>query len=229
MLNPKIIVPLRPVSVADFERQILDAEDAADLIEIWLDKIKALDESKIQKVLAAVQKPTIVNLKTKKEGGLSRLGDKKRVELLKTAAAAGATFVDLALDTPIALVRDFQKNSGKTKLILSFHDFAKMPKIEQLRKLAEKAAKMKADVIKLVGAAKTFDDCSPIFQISWELAKRKKQFLTIAMGEPGEPTRVITPLIGGLGMFAPLDKKHATAAGQLTVAELRDWWKVFEN
>lgn len=229
MLNPKIIVPLRPISVADYERQILDTEDATDLVEIWLDKIKALDESKIQKIIAATKKPTIVNLKTKAEGGVSRLGDKKRVELLKIAATAGATFVDLALDTPIALVRDFQKNSGKTKLILSFHDFEKMPKVERLRKLTEKAKKMKADVVKIVGTAKTFEDCSPIFQISWELAKAKKQFLTIAMGEHGEPTRVITPLIGGLGMFAPLDKKNATAAGQLTVAELRGWWEVFEN
>jgi 3-dehydroquinate dehydratase len=80
----------------------------------------------------------------------------------------------------------------------------------------------------LVDNPKTFDDCSPIFQISWELAKKKKTFLTMAMGESGEPTRVLTPLIGGLGMFAPLDKKNATAAGQLIVSELRDWWRVFE-
>jgi len=227
MLNPKIIIPLRPISVADFKRQLLDAEDSADLIEIWLDKIKAIDESKIRKIITTVKKPTIVNLKTKKEGGSSRFGDPRRVEFLKMAATAGANFVDLALDTPIALVRNFQKNASSTKLILSFHDFEKMPKIEKLRKLSKKAEKMKADVVKIVGTAKNFDDCSPIFQISWELAKTKKQFLTIAMSEFGEPTRVITPLIGGLGMFAPLDEKNATATGQLTVGELREWWKTF--
>lgn len=228
MLNPNVIIPLRPISVADYERQLLDVEDAADLIEVWLDKIKALDESKIQKIIQATKKPLIVNLKTKKEKGMSRLGDKKRVELLKAAAAAGAAFVDLALDTPVALVRDLQKNLDKAKLILSFHDFTKMPKIERIRKLAEKAAKLKADVFKLVGTAKSFEDCSPVFQISWELAKKQKGFLTIAMGEFGEPTRVITPLIGGLGMFAPLEISKASAAGQLTAAELREWWKVFE-
>jgi len=228
MLNPKIIVPLRPISVADFERQILDAADSADLIEIWLDRIKSLDESKIRKIIAAASCPTIVNLKTKKENGASRFGDPRRVEFLKMAAAAGADFVDLALDTPIALVRDFRKNAGTTKLILSFHDFEKMPKIEKLRKLAEKAEKMGADVVKIVGTAKNFDDCTPIFQISWELVKAGRKFLTIAMGEPGEPTRVITPLIGGLGMFAPLERKNGTATGQLTVAELREWWGVFD-
>ena len=128
---------------------------------------------------------------------------------------------------PVTLLRELKKACEKTKLILSFHDFKKIPKIERLRKLAERADKLGADVVKLVGAAESFDDCTAIFQISWELAKSQKGFLTIAMGEHGEPTRVITPLIGGLGMFAPLEKKDATAAGQLTVAELRQWWGAF--
>ncbi len=228
MLNPKIIVPLRPISVADFERQIIDVIDVADFVEIWLDRIKNLDEAKIKKILVATEKPTIVNLRTKKEGGSSRFGDPRRVEFLKMAAAAGATFVDLALDTPITRVRDFQKNCGGTKLILSFHDFEKTPKIERLQKLVQKAEKMKADVVKIATTAKSWEDSAPIFQISWELAKANKNFLTLAMGECGEPTRVITPLIGGLGMFAPLHKKDASAAGQLTVSELREWWKAFE-
>jgi 3-dehydroquinate dehydratase type I len=93
--------------------------------------------------------------------------------------------------------------------------------------MTEKAFKLDADVVKIATFTKSWDDCTPIFQISWELAKAKKNFLTMGMGEHGEPTRVITPLIGGLGMFAPIEKKDATAAGQLTVAELREWWGAF--
>ncbi|MCF7846194.1 MAG: type I 3-dehydroquinate dehydratase [Candidatus Peribacteraceae bacterium] len=226
-MNPRIIIPLRPVSVADLKRQLIDVEDEADFIEVWLDRLKLLDGSKIKKIIKEIQKPLIINLKTKKEQGSSRLGDKKRVELLKLAAAAGADFIDLALDTPVALIRDLHKNLGSAKLILSFHDFKKMPQIERLRKIADKAQKLKADVVKIVGTAESFDDCAPIFQVSWELAKKKQGFLTMAMKEYGEPTRVITPLIGGLGMFAPIHKKDATAAGQMTVAELREWWKAF--
>ncbi len=227
MLNPKIIIPLRPNSVAELERNLLDTEDKADLIEVWLDGVKQLDESKIQKIVKLVSKPLILNLKNKKEGGISRFGDKKRIEFLEIAAKVGADFIDADLNLPIALLRDLKKSCTKTKLILSFHDFKKTPKIERLRKLTEKAFKLNADVVKLVGFAQSWQDCTSIFQISWELAKAKKSFLTIAMGECGEPTRVITPLIGGLGMFAPLEKKNATAAGQLTVEELKKWWEVF--
>jgi len=229
MLDPKIIIPLRPHSISELQRLLLDAQDSADLIEIWLDKIKKLDEDKIQKIVEIVQKPLILNLKKRKEGGLSRLGDQKRVQLLQFAASLGVDFVDADLELPAELLKNLKKSCKKTQLILSFHDFKKTPKIEDLRKLATKAWKFKADIVKLVGTAQKFDDCSPIFQISWELAKRKKKFLTMGMGECGEPTRVITPLIGGLGMFAPIHKKDATAAGQLTVAELREWWGVFSN
>ena len=228
MLNPKIIIPFRPNSVAELKRNLLDAEEEADLIEVWLDGVKQLDELKVKKIIKAVKKPLILNLKNKREGGVSRLGDKKRVEFLKIAAKAGVDFVDADLGLPVALLRDLKKSCEKTKLILSFHDFKKTPKIERLRRLAKKAFQLDADIVKLVGFAKNWQDCTPIFQISWELAKAGKSFLTIAMGECGEPTRVITPLIGGLGMFAPIEKKDATAAGQLTVEELRRWWRAFD-
>ncbi len=227
MLNPKIIIPLKPKSVAEVGRMVLDTEDQADLIEIWLDGLKQLDEAKIKKIIKIVKKPLILNLKNKKEGGVSRFGDKKRVDLLKLAAEAGADFVDVDLELPVALIRDLKRVCTKTKLILSFHDFEKTPKVEKLRKLAEKASKLDADIVKLVGFAKSWDDCTPIFQISWELAKAGKSFLTMGMGEFGEATRVITPLIGGIGMFAPLHKTGASAPGQLTVKELREWWEAF--
>ncbi len=228
MLNPKIIIPFRPNSIAELERDLLDAEEKADLIEVWLDGVKQLDEPKIKKIVKMIKKPLILNLKNKKEGGCSRFGDKKRVEFLKIAARAGADFVDADLNLPVALLRDLKKSCKKTKLILSFHDFKKIPKIEKLRRLVGKAFRLNADTVKLVGLAKCWNDCTPIFQISWELAKAGKSFLTMAMGECGEPTRVITPLIGGLGMFAPIEKKNATATGQLTVEELREWWGAFD-
>ncbi|MCF7836340.1 type I 3-dehydroquinate dehydratase [Candidatus Gracilibacteria bacterium] len=226
-MNPKIIIPLRPRSVAELQRLLLDTEEKADLIEVWLDGIKELDEEKIKNISQLVTKPLIVNLKNKSEGGTSRFGDKKRIEILKLAAKVGVDFVDADLNLPVALLRDLKKSCTQTKMILSFHDFEKTPKIERLQKMTEKAFRLDADVVKIATFTKSWDDCTPIFQISWELAKAKKNFLTMGMGKHGEPTRVITPLIGGLGMFAPLDKKDATAAGQLTVAELREWWGAF--
>jgi 3-dehydroquinate dehydratase type I len=228
MLNPKIIIPLKPHSIAELQRMLLDVQEKADLIEVWLDMIKELDEAKIKKIIELVEKPLIVNLKNKKEGGVCRFGDKRRIESLKLAAEMGVTFVDADLDLPVALLRNLKKSCRETKLILSFHDFKKTPKIERLRKLSERAWRLNADVVKFATFTQSWDDCAPIFQISWELTKVGKAFLTMGMGEHGEPTRVITPLIGGLGMFAPIEKKDATAAGQLTVAELREWWSSWQ-
>jgi 3-dehydroquinate dehydratase type I len=227
-MSPKIIIPLCPKNITEAIQKILVAEKHADIIEIWFDKIKNLDQAKINKIIQSAKKPLIVNFKNQKEKGSSPLSDKQRIELLKFAADAKVDFIDVSLDLPTNLIKELKARCKKTQLILSFHDFQKMPDIKHFQKLAKKAFQLKADLVKLVGTAKSFAECVPILQISQELAKKKKKFLTIAMGKHGELTRVITPLIGGLGMFAPLSAKNATAAGQLTVRELKKWWSFGE-
>ena len=227
MPTPKIIIPIQPNSVADAQRKLRQVEREADLVEIWLDGVKNLDTAKVRGIVKLVKKPLILNLKDKAEKGTFRGSANERLELLSAGAKTGAKFIDLPLDFSSKLIKKFRQENKRTKLIISWHDFAKMPDVKKLRSLAKKAEGLGADVIKLVGTAKKWSDNLPILQISHELAKSKKTFLAMAMGERGEMTRIITPLIGGMGMFAVLDKKNATAPGQLTVKELKRWWKDF--
>lgn len=223
---PKVIIPLRPRSVAEAKKLISRAEKAADILEVWLDGIADLNQAKVAAIMKLSKKPVILNLKDAKEKGSFRRNSLARFQLLTKSKAA---FVDLPLSFPAKLIQQFRQENSKTKLILSSHDFAKMPSLLALRKLAKQAIKLKADVIKLVGFANSFADNLPILQISHELAAMQKDFLTIAMGEKGEITRVITPLLGGLGMFALLDNKNKTAAGQMPASELKQLWKKFEK
>lgn len=227
MSAPKIIIPIRPASVALALRQICVAAKAGDIVEVWLDGIKNLDAAKVQTIVRGAKSPLILNLKNKKERGRFVGSDAQRLELLQVGVKAGAEFIDLPLDFPPNLIRQFRRENPRTKLILSFHDFAKMPPIAKLRTLARQAEQRGAAIIKIVGTAKKWSDNRAILQIASELAARKKKFIVLAMGQRGELTRVIAPLLGGFGMFAPLDKKSATAAGQLTAAELQKWWQDF--
>lgn len=219
---PKVIIPLKPRSVAEAKKLITRAEKSADILEIWLDGIADLNSEKVSTIVKATKKPLILNLKDAKEKGSFRGNSLARFQLLTKSKAA---YVDLPLSFSPQLIQRFRRENPKTKLILSFHDFQKTPAIQQLRKLAKQAIQRKADVVKLVGFARNYSDNLPILQISYELAAAKKTFLTIAMREKGEITRIITPLLGGLGMFALLDVKNKTAAGQLPVAVLKDFWK----
>jgi 3-dehydroquinate dehydratase type I len=223
---PKIIIPLKPRSLADAKKLISRAEKVGDLLEIWLDGVKDLDPEKVAAIVKLTKKPVILNLKDAKEQGSFRGNSSVRFQLLTKSKAA---YVDLPLNFPVKLIQQFREENPKTKLILSFHDFARMPSLQTLRKLSQQAIKAKADVIKLVGFAKSFADNLPILQISHELAMAKKSFLTIAMGEKGEITRSITPLLGGLGMFALLDSKNKTAAGQIPAKKLQQLWRKLES
>lgn len=224
---PAVIIPIRPTSLRDAQQLLVRAEKQADIVEIWLDQLRPFESVTAQEVVRLAKKPLIVNLKDAAEKGTFAGSPYERVTLLSAAAEAGAAYVDIPLTFPSTLIRAFKSVHKKTKLILSWHDFATMPDVKKLRTLAKKALSSGADVVKLVGTAHAVADTFPILTISKELADQKQVFLAMAMGEAGKLTRVITPLIGGLGMFAALDKKSATAPGQMTVAELKKWWRDF--
>ena len=219
---PKVIIPLKPKSLAEVKKLIYRAEKSADILEIWLDGVADLNPEKVAAIVKLSKKPLILNLKNAKEKGSFRGNSLARFQLLTKSKAA---YVDLPLSFGAKLIQRFRQENPKTKLILSFHDFQKTPSLSVLRKLSKQAIKAKADVVKLVGFAKNFSDNLPILQISHELATAKKDFITIAMGEKGEITRVITPLLGGLGMFALLDNKNKTATGQIPARRLQQLWQ----
>lgn len=227
MPNPKIIIPTQPQSLVEAKKLIKAAEKVADIVEVWLDGVQDLDAAKIQELVKSAKKPLMVNLKDKKEKGAFRGSAQKRVELLGLAARAGAQFVDLPLTLDAKLIRAFQKAHPRTKLILSWHDFSKMPNLEKLHSLAKTATKFQPAIIKLVGTAKQWEDNFPILAMSRELVADKKVFLTMAMGEHGQVSRVLAPLLGSFGAFAALNAKSASAPGQLTAKELKKWWRDF--
>lgn len=227
MPTPAIIIPIRPTSLRDAKRLIARAEKVADIVEIWLDRVNPLDEMTIEAVIHLAKKPVYVNLKDAAEKGEFAGSAKARVALLAAAAKAGARYVDLPITLSPTLIRSFKTTHKKTKLVLSWHDFDAMPDLKKLRTLAKKADVLGADVVKLVGTATVVSDAFPILAIARELATQKKSFLTMAMGESGQLTRVLTSMMGGLGMFAALDAASASAPGQMSAKELRKWWTDF--
>jgi len=230
-MQPKIIIPIRPTSFSCGERKLQLATQHADVIEIWLDRIAGMRPETIKKLFALTDKPLLLNCKDSAEKGIFRGGPVERAEVLRKFAEVGGKqvqFVDLPLDFPAELVTDFKKEFPKVELILSWHDFEKMPSLKELKSLAKKAEKQGADVIKIVGTARELAENLPILQLARELVAEKKKFLAMAMGEAGQLSRVLVPQLGGWGMFAAASSRSASAPGQLLAADLRQIWQNFE-
>jgi len=237
--SPRVIIPIQPRSLAETKKMLRAAEKVGDVVEIWLDGIADLDISVFQSIIATARRPIIVHLKDAAERGSFRGGTTRRLGILGTIAAGAAAsptkrghsaleyslFVDIPLSLPLFQLKKFRAAHPRVGIILSWHDFAGMPSCSRLRQLAKKAQAAGADITKLVGTAKTMEDNYIILHMTRELAERQQHCLTMAMGETGQLTRVLTPLLGGWGMFAAQSKETVTASGQMMAKELRQLWQ----
>lgn len=131
--------------------------------------------------------------------------------VLREAIRLGAEYVDVEVDA-VGRIGDRRE----TKIIVSHHDFEKMPAdfLGQWRDL--KAAG--ADVVKLVGMAREARDTLPALQA---LAQADVPTVALAMGEAGLPTRVLSlKYPSTLLTYCAPDDIQGTAPGQVRVAEM---------
>ena len=209
----------------------------ADMAELWLDHIRDLD---IGNLLKNKPLPVICVCKRPNEKGLFKGSWPDVADILLTASRNGAEYIDLPFDMPKNLnkkcvqmvkgcksaVVDQMSNvkCQRSKVIISLHDFKNTPSVEMLVKKAMEMRKLGADIVKISVTAKTFADAVKVIILAKELEQRKIPHIVISMGKKGILSRVLTPMLGGTIMFAPLTKTKSSAPGQLTVDELRSAW-----
>src|SRR6185503_7352708 len=178
----------------------------ADLCELRADYLQDPD---LAKILAAKPLPVLVTVRPTWEGGQYAGDEALRLGMLEDACLHGADYVDVEFKA----YKDFNRRGAK--LVLSYHDFEKTP--DDLEATARKMAALEpflvkvacsprgtADLIRLVRLQKTFP--SPI--------------AVIAMGEFGEPLRVLYHRYGGWLTFVSIKAGLESAPGQITLEEM---------
>jgi 3-dehydroquinate dehydratase / shikimate dehydrogenase len=178
----------------------------ADLCELRADYLKDPD---LAKILAAKPLPVLVTVRPTWEGGQYAGDEALRLGMLEDACLQGADYVDVEFRA----YKDFNRRGAK--LVLSFHDFEKTP--DDLEATARKMAAMEPFLVKVACAPRGTADLI-------RLVKLQKSFpspiAVIAMGEFGEPLRVLYHRYGGWLTFASLKSGLESAPGQITVEEM---------
>ncbi len=166
--------------------------------------------------------PVIATNRVDWEGG-NAPDDPERITTLERAAeydAVAAVDIELAaLENGTDLVLP-----PETAQIVSVHDFETTPPLSEQRALLETALEW-GDVGKLAVTATDPGDVPGLLSVTREFANAGEAVATMAMGEPGRHTRVITPIYGSRIGYAPIDSERATAPGQYaleTMATLID-------
>jgi len=218
-----IAVPIAPTNAAALRVDAQRAADAgADLVELRLDLAGAAGAD-ARALLAAIGDcplPVLATNRHPAEGGAWRGDERVRLDLLRTADATGAAWIDIE-HRSLADLGDWRPVNAR--LILSWHDF-EGPGTDHGERIAAMLA-AGADVAKIAFTARDAGDLAGI-----EAAYRAGEpgrVLAIAMGAEGLASRLLAGRWGAPFTFARLgDGDDGSAPGQPTVADLRDRYRL---
>ncbi len=187
----------------------------ADTIEVRLDHLKNLNAKLVKEVRHAVQGPTIATLRSRGEGGRSRLLKADRQELLMAVAEAGFEYIDLETARDEDVFESIQNEDWRPQVIASRHFFKPVGRVD-IEDAFDKSFEM-GDIAKVAMTCESAEDALMMIRVGQDLSRRNKRFVVIGMGPQGQLTRVFAKQIGSEFVYACIPGLQA-APGQLDVA-----------
>lgn len=229
---PKIAVP----NVGSTEEEILTStkEIAAakpDLMEWRIDYYAAGIEDtaqlidtgrKIRELIGEL--PLLVTFRTKSEGGVCQLEENRYLDLVDQIIVNRlGDAVDIELfheEKRIESLVSEAKNYNVV-VIMSNHDFEKVPAKDVIEFRLKKMANLGADVPKLACMPHNVEDVLTLLEATNAVHNEiENPIITMAMGDIGKVTRIAGQVFGSSLSFGAVGK--SSAPGQLSIEELRN-------
>ena len=218
-----ICIPITETTGEGAIKAVEKASRLAGLIELRMDYLR--EAGLVEVILKGRKNPFIVTNRRRAEGGMCRVDERTRMEVLEKAIDLGAEFVDVELGTERSLLQRLMADRKRTEIILSFHDFQGTPSQSQLRGLYKRMVRWKPDFIKIATFARSWEDNFRILSLIPYALDRNQKIVTFCMGEKGRMSRIFSPLMGGAWTYASLARNRASAPGQLTALEMTEIWE----
>ncbi|HBB87783.1 MAG TPA: shikimate dehydrogenase [Blastocatellia bacterium] len=197
------------------------------LIEIRLDCLApetSQNLHELPELLATCLRPTIITFRAAEEGGRSAADFETRLRFWREKGLdLPANFVDLELDIAEQLSRDAAAVDW-SRVICSYHNQDEVP--VDLTAIFERLAATPARVLKIAVRVDDAVECLPIFDLLERARRDGRELIAIGMGAAGVATRILGPARGAFLTYGSLRKERATAAGQLSIEELTNVYRV---
>lgn len=229
---PKIAVP--NVGVTKEEILASAKEIAAakpDIMEWRIDYYEAgiKDNEKLIATAKALRDvvgelPILVTFRTKNEGGVLELGEDEYLDLVATVVSNRlGDAVDIELFHDEERVKDLvkQAHNYNVVVIMSNHDFEKVPAKDVIEFRLKKMAELGADVPKLACMPHSADDVLTLLSATNDAHKTlANPIITMAMADLGKVSRIAGQVFGSCLSFGAVGK--TSAPGQLSIEDLRN-------
>ncbi len=188
-------------------------EQGAELVELRVDYIPR--QVNIRRLLEDRPGPVVITCRRHTDGGKYTGDEENRQLLLRKAITEGADYVDLEEDIAGGIPR-----FGKTKRIISLHDFRQTP--DNLQKIHQRLAALDADIVKLATMANQPGDNLRMLQL---VRDARLPTVGVCMGEMGIASRILAGKFGAPFTFATFSTERSMAPGQLSFREMVDVYR----
>lgn len=223
-MSAKICVSILPKNIAEALDLIGKTEKAgADFVEVRMD---CLEETRnLSDLPKSTKLPLIATNKLQSEKGHFAGSEAERQKTLINAAKAGFAFVDVDFFSPKRSETITKLKLLNKKIVVSYHKFDGILNISSLEKILDEQINSGADICKIVLTAKQIEDNLPVLSFV-SFASAKAKLVCFCMGEAGKTSRLLSPAFGGFFTFAALDINSQTAAGQMSIKEMKTAYKL---
>jgi 3-dehydroquinate dehydratase/shikimate dehydrogenase len=145
----------------------------------------------------------------------------EQLRILDLAIQRGARAIDVEIESAEVAPERCAQLRTSAQLIVSWHHFETTPPLEPILKRMQRVP---ADVYKLVSTARKPTDTGRILAAS--RLSPKIPLVTLAMGELGFPSRVLSTGLGAVYTYAAPAHVQGTAAGQVNARQLRSLYRI---
>ncbi len=180
----------------------------AKLVELRLDYING--DVNLKRLLGDRPCPTIITIRREMDGGKWRGTEEQRQMLMRAAIVDGVDYVDLEEDAAKVIRR-----YGKTKRIISHHDFRQTP--DDLAAIHSRLAALDPDIVKITTMANSPHDNLRMMRL---VQSAKVPTVGMCMGDLGTPSRILCGRFGSPFTYASFHHERLLAPGQLSYQQM---------
>lgn len=186
----------------------------SDLVEIRFDFLDPLQVPIALRMTKQYMKKSVCTLRPKSEGGRFSGSPRERISILKLIAEYDPFLLDVEFYTlkNNKKLRNYLKD---TKVLVSWHDFKKTPRMITLRRRFAEMTKLSHNV-KIVTMANSLEDSASVLGL-YNL--KKTNLIAFSMGEKGRLSRILCLYLGSPYTYVSLGKP--VAPGQFSIDEIK--------
>lgn len=209
-----LCIPILGPELKDVQRQLLEAQKLADLIEWRIDYWNFSDLDLLKTLRDSVSCPVMFTLRKKSQGGKWEKSEEERLSYFEKLLKLKPEYCDLEAEIPLDIFKSLRQQHPTVQIIASHHDFEKTP--QDLESVLEEMRKVPSDFYKIACMCQSTTDALRLLL----LGKKYPDVIPVGMGECGIPTRVLASVVHKYWTYSSLSADEASAPGQMLAETL---------